>query len=96
MKAQRILAIAFGAINQAGRQRVKIDIRKAVDQRFAFIDNHAFEAISPKVTPPAMAPVVVSGKANFDLPHKFAEKILCLWIVPANYQGFEYALLMPC
>jgi 4-oxalomesaconate tautomerase len=30
--------------------------RQAVDQSFAFIDNHAFEPISPKIAPAVMAP----------------------------------------
>jgi len=29
---------------------VKIDIGKAVDQRFTLVDNHAFEAVAPKIT----------------------------------------------
>jgi len=50
MIPKRIPAVVFRAINYSGPQRVKIDICKAVDQRFAFIDNYAFEAISPKIT----------------------------------------------
>jgi hypothetical protein len=52
---------------------VKIDVLQAVDQRFAFIHNHAFEAISPKIASAIMAPVVIPGKANLDLPYKFGE-----------------------
>ena len=74
MISQRIPATVFGKINQAGPQRVKIDISKAVDQRFALIDNHAFESVSPEITSAVMASVVVPG--NSTLPTTIHDVIM--------------------
>ncbi len=64
-------AIILGTIDyDAGPQRVQIDICQAVDQRFIFVDDHAFEPVPPKISPAVVKPVVVPGKANLDFPHE--------------------------
>ncbi len=46
-------------------------MRKAVDQRFTLVDNDAFETVSPKIATTVMAPIVLPGKVDLNLPHKF-------------------------
>jgi hypothetical protein len=41
---------------------VKIDIRQAVNQRFPLVDDHALEAIAPKIAPAVVKPVVYRAK----------------------------------
>jgi len=61
----------FQVLHHAGAQGVQIDLGQAVEQRFAFIDNQAFKTVSPKITSGIMVPIVILGKANLGLPHKF-------------------------
>jgi hypothetical protein len=71
MVAKGIPAIVFRTGNDTGTQRIKIDIRKAVDQRFALVDYHNLKAVAPKIAPAVVPSDVIPCKANFYFTHKF-------------------------
>jgi len=73
MISQRIPAVVLRTVDYAGPQQIQIDICQAVDQCFAFVDNHAFETIAPKIAPAVVAPVVVPCRAYLDFPHEFGK-----------------------
>jgi hypothetical protein len=62
MIAQRTPPVSF--INDSGPNRVKIDIRLAIDQCLAVIDDHAFKSIyRPEEPPPIVSAVIKPRKS---------------------------------
>ena len=64
MVAKGIPAIVFRPADDAGTQRVEINIGHTVYEGFSFINDDTFEAVAPKIATPVMSFVVKSGKAD--------------------------------